>query len=159
MSRPPRPKLQKVYYDLGKNEKIEQVEFMTRNFLISGPIKRKAWKLTNKKTKILDHTCMGAELKKGEDTILAYFTSEIPVSLGPDEFTGLSGLILAIEKNGETVFLATSIDLRPPANESLSEPKDGRKVTQEEFDDILKDKVKEYEETKSSGQRTERGRR
>ena len=90
--RRPRPKLEKVYFDFDNNQKIEQVEFMTRYFRIVNEIDKPAWKLSDKHTKILDYICMGAELQKGEDVYIAYFTSEIPVSLGPDEFIGLRGL-------------------------------------------------------------------
>ena len=149
--KPPSPELKKVYYDFGKNEKIIQVEFMTRNFLVSDSIERVAWKLTNKKVKILDFICFGAELKKDDDLIFAWFTSEIPVSAGPDEFFGLPGLILALEINGETVFMATSIDLKTPIKDVLSEPGKGKKVTKVEFDKIMEEKIKEFKETKKSG--------
>ena len=152
MMRPPRPKLEKVYFNFEDNQKIEQVEFMTRNFCIVDEIKNPAWKLTDKSTKVLDYTCMGAVLKNGDDIILAYFTSEIPISLGPDKFIGLPGLVLAVEKNGETVYLASSIDLGP-LKEAVPKPQDGDKVTQDEFDNIVKDKVREYEESQKSQHR------
>jgi len=148
--RPPRPKLEKIFYDFKKNEKIEQVEFMTRYFRIANEIENPAWKLTNKSTNILDYTCMGAELKRGDESIIAYFTSEIPVALGPGDFIGLPGLVLAVEKNSETVYLATFIDLTPPEKDIIAEPKDGKKITQEEFDNILKEKIEEYKETQEN---------
>lgn len=153
MMRPPRPKLEKVYFDFTKEQKIEQVEFMTRHFRIVDEINKPAWKLTDKSTKILDYTCMGAELKKGEDVFVAYFTPEIPISLGPDEFVGLPGLVLAVEKNGETVYLATSVSLDALEEDAVAEPQDGQKVTQDEFDEIVKEKVMEYEETRRHPQR------
>ena len=62
--RPPRPKLEKLYFDFEKDEKVEQVDFMTRTFCIVDEIKNPAWKLTNKSTKILNYSCTSAELKK-----------------------------------------------------------------------------------------------
>lgn len=147
MRKPPQPELEKVFYDFGKNEITRQVMFMTRNFLVSDSIKKKAWKLSNKMIKVLNYTCLGAELKKGDDTVTAWFTSEIPISTGPDEFFGLPGLILAIETNGEFAFIATSIDLTPPKEGVLSKPDNGKKVTQEEFNKIVEDKIKEFNET------------
>ena len=146
--RPPQTLLQRVYWDFGKNETTRQVEFMTRNFLISGPIEKKAWKLTSKMIKIQDYTCLSAELKQGEDLITAWFTSEIPVSIGPADYSGLPGLILAVEINGETAFMATSVDLTPPENGELSEPDTGKKVTREEFDKTVAEKEKEWKETR-----------
>jgi len=149
--KPPEALLLQLYSDFTKNVAIRQVEFMTRHFLIFGPIEKKAWKLTNKMIKIQDYTCMGAELKQGDDLITAYFASEIPVSAGPADYSGLPGLILAVEINGETAFLATSIDLTPPDAGIVSQPDKGKKVTQDEFNKILEEKGKEWKETRSKG--------
>jgi GLPGLI family protein len=146
--KPPETLLLQVYSDFTKNEIIRQVEFMTRYFLISGLIEQKAWKLTGKMVKIQDYTCMGAEMRQEEKTITAYFTSEIPVSTGPAGYSGLPGLILAVEINGDTDFLATSVDLTPPEASVLTKPDKGREVNQEEFDKILEEKVKEWKETR-----------
>ena len=90
-------------------------------------------------------------MERGDDIVTAYFTSEIPVSIGPADFSGLPGLIMAVEINGETVFMATSVDLTPPKDDALSEPDSGKKVTQAEFDEIVAEKEKEWKETR--GQR------
>jgi len=141
---PPTVELEKVFFDFEKNEKIQQVMFMTRNFLVSDSIRSEAWKLTNKMIKVLDYTCLGAEIVKGDTTITAWFTSEIPISTGPEMFFGLPGLILAIEINGETAFIATSVDLTPPEEGVMSKPDKGEKMTQEEFDKTVEEKIKEW---------------
>ncbi len=146
--RPPQTDLKKFYYDFGKNESIRQIEFMTRNFLITGSIEKQAWKLTSKQLKIQDYVCSAAEMTKGEDQVTAWFTSEIPVSIGPADFSGLPGLILAVEINGETVFMATSVDLTPPEDSAMPKPDTGKEVTQEEFDKTVAEKIKEWEETR-----------
>ncbi len=86
---------------------------------------------------------MSAELKKGDDTTIAWFTPKIPISTGPDVFFGLPGLILAVEINGETAFMATSVDLNPPAEGVISKPDKGKKVSLEEFNKIMAEKIKE----------------
>jgi GLPGLI family protein len=142
--RPPSTELQKVYYDFRKNEKVEQLGFMTRNFLISDIIGKKAWRMRSKSTRILDQTCLGAELKMGDQSITAWFTSEIPIPIGPDQFYGLPGLILAVEVDGETAFLATSIDLTPPMEGALSKPDEGKKITRKKLNRIVEEKIEEY---------------
>ena len=77
---PPTPELEKVFYDFGKNKRTEQVELMTRYFAITGTTENKVWKMINKKAKVLDYTCMGAEMKKGDNKITVWYTPEIPVS-------------------------------------------------------------------------------
>lgn len=140
----PEPNVKRIYYDLEKNELTQQIIFMTREFVVSDQIKRKPWKLTGKQSKVLKYNCMSAEFKDGENTITAWFTPEIPVSVGPDEFFGLPGLVLAIEVNGELSHVATSIDLTPPKEVLLSKPDKGRKVDRKEFEKIVTEKLKEY---------------
>ena len=89
--RTPKPKVKKIYYDFNKNELTEQMEFMTRDFLVVSDFERKPWKLTAKKKKILDYICFGADLQVGEEVVTAWFTSEIPVSAGPNAYYGLPG--------------------------------------------------------------------
>jgi len=153
--KPPTSELKNVHYDFEKNEKTERLEFMTRDFLINEPIANIAWKLTNKKIKIQNYVCQSAELKKGDDTITAFFTSEIPISAGPDAYFGLPGLILAIEVNGETAYMATSVDLTPPQKAKVSKPNTGSKISREEFNKTVEEKVKEFKE--SGGRRRGRG--
>ncbi len=144
MRKPPEPSLEKVYYDFGNIERTRQMEFMTRYFLVTGKIEKIAWKMGSKRVKILDYTCSSAELKQGENTITAYYTPEIPVSAGPDEFHGLPGLILAIEVNGEYIYIAMSVDLNTPEEGLLSKPDKGDKVSKDEFSRTVDEKVEEW---------------
>jgi GLPGLI family protein len=147
MRKPPRPELKKVYYDLENNKMLEQLNFMTRNFIIESEIEIKPWKLTADKKKILDYVCMSAELKTKKQIITAWFTPQIPVSVGPDKFFGLPGIILAVEKNGETIFMATSVELIPLEKDLLLKPDEGKKVTREKFDKIIDEKLEEFKKT------------
>ena len=147
----PKAVLQKLYFDLKENELIRQVEFMGRLFLVSDDIETRPWKLTNKTTKILDYTCMSAEIIQDGKTVVAYFTSEIPFPIGPDDYFGLPGLVLAVEVDGATAFLATSIDLAVPDTSEIAKPGDGKPVSQDKFNMIVQNKVKEYSETRYEG--------
>lgn len=148
---PPEKKMVKLYHNLKKNETIEQIVFMTRDFRVTTKLEPIAWKLKGQNTKILDYMCMAAETQIGDKTITAYFTSEIPIPLGPDKYTGLPGLVLAVEIDGQTAFVATSIDLTLPARGLLSKPGTGKKITPTKFEKLIAEKMKEYEETRRSG--------
>jgi len=144
----PVPELVGVYYDLEKDKKIEHIDFMTRDFLVSGEREHLGWKLANKAVKILGYSCMAAELAQGNKVITAYFASEIPFSAGPAKFVGLPGLILAVEIDGETTYLATEVDLTSPIDGLLVKPKEGKKVSQNKFEKIMAEKMEEYKATK-----------
>jgi len=144
--KPASPVVQKVYHDFDKNQRLEQLEYMTRIFLVQSEIEAVAWKLGSEKKKVLEYTCMNATVTLDDQEIVAWFSPEIPVSLGPSFFGGLPGLILAVERNGETAYVATSVKLSPPAEESMVKPDKGSKVTQEEFVAIQEEKEKERKE-------------
>ena len=144
--KPASPVVQKVYFDFDKNQRLEQLEYMTRFFLVQSEIEAVAWKLGSEKKKVLEYTCMSASVTLDDQEIVAWFSPEIPVSLGPSVFGGLPGLILAVERSGETAYVATSVKLSPPAEESMVKPNKGSKVTREEFESIQEEKEKERKE-------------
>jgi len=150
MLSPPRPVVQKVYYDFDKNQKLEQVEYLTRLFLVNSEIEGVPWKLGSEKKKVLEYTCMNATAILDDQDIVAWFSPEIPVPLGPSIFSGLPGLILAVERNGETAYVATSVHLAPPVEEALLKPDKGSKVSVEEFTAIREEKEKEWKENSNS---------
>lgn len=146
MLSPPRPVVQKVYYDFEKNRRLEQVEYLTRLFLVNSEFETVPWKLGSEKKKVLEYTCIKATVTLDDQDIVAWFAPEIPVSLGPSNFSGLPGLILAVERNGETAYVATSVVLLPPAEETLIKPDKGSEVSKEEFAVIQEEKEKEWKE-------------
>jgi GLPGLI family protein len=146
MTSSPNAKLIQVYYNIDKNQKIEKREFMTRYFILETEIEAKAWKIGTERKKILDYICMSAELNIEGQDVKAWFTPQIPISVGPEQYSGLPGLVMAVEKNGVTIYLATSVELTEPPKEDLAKPKEGSKVTQEELDKIIEEKIKEFKE-------------
>ena len=77
-----------------------------------------------------------------ETTITAWYSPEIPVSNGPSKYGGLPGLILEVN-DGRTVLLCTKITLNSSEKQEIKPVKKGKKVTQEEFEQIVKKKTKE----------------
>jgi len=156
---PPRIQVIQWYHDLAQNEVTQQIEFMTRQFLLTLPMEKSGWKLTQKLIKIQNYTCMAAEMQQGDDLITAFFTSELPVSVGPAEYGGLPGLILAVEINGETAYMATSITLTEPDEALLLKPDEGKAMRQSDFAAMVAEKEKEWKETRSQGRGTPAGHR
>ncbi|MBN2774353.1 MAG: GLPGLI family protein [Prolixibacteraceae bacterium] len=132
-----------IFTDLSKGEQIEQREFMTRTFLIEGATQNK-WKITGKQKTILDYPCQEAELDGAENKTVAWFTPVIAVSGGPGNFAGLPGMILAVDINdGKNTITATSVDLAELDKNAIEKPKKGKKVTREEYDQVVAEKMKE----------------
>jgi len=133
----------KVFTDIENKKQIEQREFMTRTFLIEGEISH-TWKMTGKQKMILDFPCQEAVFEKDSLSYSAWFTPAIPVSAGPENYGGLPGLILAVESvDGKKSTLATSVEFSSIGKDLLSKPKKGKKVSRQEFDNIVEEKMKE----------------
>ena len=80
-----------------------------------------------------------------EIEIVAWYTPQIPISQGPGEFSGLPGLILEIQADRTSV-LCSKIVLNPKETIEIKKPSKGQKVTQEEYQKIVKDKIEEMQE-------------
>ena len=71
--------------------------------------------------------------------IIVWFTPEIPVSSGPAGYGGLPGLIVHLDKDDGAVQISlSSIVMRDIEKGEIEEPKKGKEVTQEEFDEIVR---------------------
>ena len=151
--RPPQMEINQIYWNLTKEESVREIIFMTREFVVTGEVEKHPWKLQQKQTKILEFICTAAEMQEGEDTILAWFTPQIPVSLGPAHYTGLPGLVLAVEVNGVTVFLAKSVTLTPPSEGEINPPDKGKEMSREAFDQMVAEKLEEWEKTREANRR------
>jgi GLPGLI family protein len=137
----------KVYCDLKNNKIIEKRDFMTRLFLIESDMTKMNWKLTGNQKTILGYPCQEAVLQDTTKKVIVWFTAAIPVATGPNGYSNLPGLILAADiNNGKVLITASSVDLKDFDMALLVKPKDGKKVTKEEFNKIVADKRKEMQE-------------
>ncbi|MBL4664220.1 MAG: GLPGLI family protein [Flavobacteriaceae bacterium] len=86
-------------------------------------------------------------------TVTAWYTPQIPVKNGPSQYNGLPGLILELN-DGDLTILCSKVVLNPKSGLDIKEPKGGKVVTQEKFDQIMEKKMQEMEEQfKSDGRR------
>lgn len=77
--------------------------------------------------------------------IVAWYSPQIPVNQGPDDYWGLPGLILEINADRTTI-LCTKIVLNPEQKETIDQPKKGDVVTQAEYTEIITKKMQEMRE-------------
>ena len=86
------------------------------------------------------------EAPKMEQIIVtAWYALDIPVSHGPGDFWGLPGLILEVAY-GDTNILCTKIVMNPKDKVEIKEPSKGKEVSQDEYDEIIAEKMKEMQE-------------
>jgi GLPGLI family protein len=159
----------KKYINIPDNIKISEDDIVGKEFLIEEKLQSFEWKLLDESKKIGDYNCYKAEViipvsEKGkkdyseylkkqetkislfpmkepqEKKITAWYTPDIPVSFGPATYWGLPGLILELSDE-ETIILCSKVVLSNKENEKIKIPNVGKKVSQEEFDQIHKDKM------------------
>lgn len=80
-----------------------------------------------------------------EVKIIAWYSPQIPVNQGPGEYWGLPGLILEISDD-MTSILCSKLVMNPKEKIAIKAPGKGKKVTQTEYDDIARKKIKEMRE-------------
>ena len=77
--------------------------------------------------------------------VTAWYTPQIPINQGPDDYWGLPGLILEVSAD-RTIILCTKIVMNPEEKEAIDKPKKGDVVTQEEYTKITTKKMEEMRE-------------
>ncbi len=150
------------YHDFNSGTRLDLREVLDRQFLVSDSIKKGSWKLTDETKEILNYNTRKAvgqrirtstrmRMENGEmmseeiqDTavIIAWFSTEIPVSVGPDSQGQLPGAILELDiNNGQVIYRAIEISAKVNLKK-IKPPSEGKKITAEEFV-IERDKLME----------------
>lgn len=158
----------KKYINTKEQSSIVEDEIFGKEFLIVEPLVQPEWKLINESKKIGEYNCFKAELvipvsqkqleayeeflKKEEikpalfkmdepkdQVITVWYTPEIPVSFGPDNYWGLPGLILEVN-DGRYIILCSKVTLSNNDKTKIKAPNTGEKVSRKKFDEIYKKK-------------------
>ncbi|MCB0399608.1 MAG: GLPGLI family protein [Winogradskyella sp.] len=77
--------------------------------------------------------------------VVAWYTPQVPINQGPDDYWGLPGLILEINADRTTI-LCTKIVMNPEEKEDIEKPKKGDEVTKAEYNEIITKKMQEMRE-------------
>lgn len=143
---------EKYYRDLKGNTSVVQRDFMSRKFLVTSDGKNKpTWKMTGKQKKVLDYPCQQAIMERDSQQIVAWFTPAIPVATGPGELAGLPGLILEATIGKVYVIEATSVTPGAIDKKLLVKPTEGKKMTNEQFEAMMREKTAEMQEQFGGG--------
>jgi GLPGLI family protein len=137
-----------TYTDMGTSTRISQKKVFEELFLVSDSTAKIKWKITGETRDILGYTCRRANgLVLDSIYVVAFYTDQIPVSGGPESFTGLPGMILQVALPHENVsWIATKVsDTTLPAAEIIP-PKKGKPVTKKEFQAKLLPAMKNWGE-------------
>jgi GLPGLI family protein len=170
-----------LYKNLKENRFVNQNEMFSKQFLIKDAITSREWKLEKETKNIGQYSCFKAtytyerekmrmrtrgtdvdtdssnedEVEMETITVTAWYTPQIPVKNGPGNYDGLPGMILEIS-DGELSILCSKVVLNPTNGLDIKEPKNGKVVTQADYDKIMEKKMEEMEEQyESDGRRND----
>lgn len=133
-----------LYKNINEGTQVSQRDFMDKKFLISGEQQSYEWKITGEQQMFGEYLCMEATYTDTTQTVVAWFTPQIPLSTGPTDFGGLPGLILAVDINdGERRITAINMDMKELEDDSVVKPKKGKAVTEEEYRTMVREKMQE----------------
>lgn len=156
-----------LYKNIAEKIYIKEEDLMGKRFLIKDELKLPEWKMESEQKKIGNYTCYkatwtrqeevtrydrenGASTETVERVTTAWYTPDIPVGHGPQQFWGLPGLILEIQQDKFSL-LCTEIVLNPSEKFQLEIPNKGKEIDQVAFDKIQAEKTKEMMEQFSKG--------
>lgn len=155
-----------IYYKNTQEKRFaKKTEIMGKVFLVKDSLPNYEWELSSETKNIGNYTCHKATFtreventsmsmingeskevtKKEMITTTAWYTLQVPISNGPDNYQGLPGLILEIN-DGKKLIVCTEIILNPSEKINIQEPTKGKVVSQEKYNEIQKQKSKEMME-------------
>jgi GLPGLI family protein len=153
-----------TYTDIAKQTQYEERAFFEKEFLIVDSLKQYKWKLSEETKTIAKQLCKkattmitapqmrmrisrggenntdtaaNAPMKPKETELVVWYAENIPVSVGPDNYTGLPGVIMEMDvDNGASVTTAVEVSTKYPKKE-LVQPTKGEKMTRAQFQENM----------------------
>lgn len=143
-----------IFLDRDADMVTQLREFMGKKYIIKKDANRIPWKLGQETKEVNGFLCRNATYKdENEREITAWYTEEIRLPIGPQNFYGLPGLILEVAINtDEVVITAEKIDIRALKKNELREPKGGQEISDEDYRAMVEEQME-----KMGAQRGQRG--
>jgi GLPGLI family protein len=151
-----------LYKNIKEKRMANKTDLMGKIFLIKDNLVSYDWELTGETKNIGNYTCYKAVFEKEEEsveinmidgevkeekgmkkrTLVAWYTTDVPISNGPNNYGGLPGLILEVN-DGDLTIVCSEIILNPKEVKEIKEPTKGKIVTRKKFAEISLEKTKE----------------
>lgn len=142
--RPASSQINIVANDLTSKTSTIQKQVYDETFLISDSLRKIKWKITDEMRDIAGFQCRRANgLMMDSIYVVAFYTDLIPVSSGPESFSGLPGMILGVALPYENVtWFANKVTEKPVSANNIAAPAKGKPVNNASLKAILSDLFK-----------------
>jgi len=129
-----------VYTDLNTQTSTLVKNISDASFVVKDSVRKIVWKITNETREIAGFPCRRANgLVLDSVYVVAFYTDKIPVSGGPESFSGLPGMILEVAVPNEHVtWLATKVTGADVPVPTIVPPKKGKVVNNKQLVEFLK---------------------
>jgi len=162
-----------TYTDIAKQTQYEERAFFEKEFLIVDSLKQYKWKLTEETKTIAKQLCKkattmitapqmrmrisigggenkvdsaaNAPSKPKETELVVWYAENIPVSVGPDNYSGLPGVIMEMDvDNGANVTTAVEVSAKYPKKELVA-PTKGEKMNRAQFQENMQKLIQDMQ--------------
>jgi GLPGLI family protein len=135
-----------TFTDLAAGTFICHKSVFEETFLVKDTTRKIHWKITDETRVIAGYTCRRANaLIMDSIYVVAFYTIEIPVSGGPESFTGLPGMILGVALPHENItWFATKVTETTIDDKVLTPPKKGKPVSATQLKETLNAALKDW---------------
>jgi GLPGLI family protein len=133
-----------------ENEKILELhETLGKTYIVEDSLRFDTWKILNEIKDVSGYICMKASAYDPvkRQNIIAWFTTDIPVSAGPERFGGLPGMILELNIDDDAIVYTPSLITLAATQEIPKLPKKqkGKKVTIDNLNKEMDAYIKQQE--------------
>lgn len=149
-----------TYMNMDTKATVEIRDFMGKKFLIEGEANMLPWKITEETKTVKGYECRKASYydEERKAQIVAWFAEQLFAPIGPERYHSLPGAILEIDVNdGESVISAQTIELRPLKKNEMKVPSGGKKTTNEEYRQMVEERMREMRQSGGGGMWMMRG--
>ena len=135
-----------IFNDLTSKTSISQKKIFGEPLLVKDSTRKIKWKITDETREIAGYTCRRANAIILDSVyVVAFFTTKISVSSGPESFSGLPGMILGVALPHENIsWFATKVTEASVPPNAVSPPKKGKPVNNKTFKATLEAAFKDW---------------
>lgn len=135
-----------IYSDFSGAFSVTQKNVLDEVFLVKDSLRRMVWKITEETRDIAGYSCRRANgLMLDSIYVVAFYTDKIPVSGGPESFSGLPGMILGVALPHENMtWFATKVTDTPVGPQVVVPPVKGKAMDGPAFKAYLNSAFKQW---------------
>jgi GLPGLI family protein len=133
-----------IFTDLPTNYSVCQKKALGQSFLVKDTSRKILWKITDEIREIAGFSCRRANaIIMDSIYVVAFYTDRIPVSGGPESFTGLPGMILGVALPHQHVtWFATSVADKTIGTDAITAPVQGKQIDNNELQKEIRGPLK-----------------